>query len=59
MRREITAQGSTLTASELREALEGVDDGAPVFLGSLPVIGAVGEDLRLVLEPDAEGCWCD
>lgn len=58
MRTEVAAQGSTLTAAELRTALEGVDDSAPVYVRDLLVFGAVGEDLSLVLEVELEPCDC-
>lgn len=61
MRNDVLAVGTSLTAGELREALEGIDDGAPVYLedvygGRYFFVGALGEDLALYIKTEEAIC---
>ncbi len=60
MRVEVSAKGTTLTAGELREALVGVADAAPVYVNSdYYIFGAVGEDLSLNLAIEEQANYMD
>lgn len=52
------ASGGTLTVGELREALEGLDDAAPVYDEGLPVLEAEATGAGLELLVDRPRSYC-